>query len=210
MLSFFQKRRIYINDVSVVGCDGTNVNTGVHGGVIRLLELHLKRPVQWFICLLHANELPLRHLFTYLDGNTQGPSSFSGSIGKALVKCEYLEIVNFNPICLSNLPENMCEDLSTDQDLFLKLCKGVSSGKIHQELAARKPGPLSHSRWLTAAIRVLRLYISTETPTNNLIILATFIMKVYSPVWFHIKCKPSCREGAKHLFRMITLSKIHI
>ena len=43
-------------------CDGTAVNTGVKNGVIRKIELHLRRPLQWLICLMHANELPLRKL----------------------------------------------------------------------------------------------------------------------------------------------------
>lgn len=63
-----------------IGCDGTNVNTGIKGGVIRLIELELKRPLQWFICQLHGNELTLRHLFQYLDGGTTGPHNFSGSM----------------------------------------------------------------------------------------------------------------------------------
>ena len=44
-----------------IGADSTAVNTGKNGA-IRLLECHLKRALQWFICSLHVNELPLRHL----------------------------------------------------------------------------------------------------------------------------------------------------
>ena len=47
--------------IVALGCDGTVVNTGVKGGIVRLLELSLKRPVNWFICQLHANK-QLRHL----------------------------------------------------------------------------------------------------------------------------------------------------
>lgn len=54
-----------------VGSDRTNTNTGKVGGVIRLLENRLSRPLQWIICLLHANELPLRHFFTYLNALLQ-------------------------------------------------------------------------------------------------------------------------------------------
>jgi len=50
-----------LKELTVVGCDGTAVNTGRTGGVIRLLELKVKRPLQWLVCLLYANELPLRH-----------------------------------------------------------------------------------------------------------------------------------------------------
>lgn len=84
--------------ISSIGSDGTNVNTGIHAGIIRRIEISLKRPLQWFICLLHFNELPLRALFLHLDGRTCGPSQFTGKIGKLLPKCESLPIVNFVPI----------------------------------------------------------------------------------------------------------------
>ena len=32
-------------------------------------------------------------------------------------------------------------------------------------------------------------------------------MKVYAPVWFSIKQKSSCKDGARHLFRSIQLSR---
>ena len=48
------------------------------------MEKHLERPVQWLVCLLHANELPLRHLIEKLDGGTTGPNVFSGPIGSSL------------------------------------------------------------------------------------------------------------------------------
>ena len=65
-----------LGNLVTIGCDGTNVNTGALGGVIRLLELKLGRALQWFVCTLHCNEtneLPLRHLIQHLDGGTQGP-----------------------------------------------------------------------------------------------------------------------------------------
>ncbi|XP_054715421.1 uncharacterized protein LOC129224900 [Uloborus diversus] len=63
--------RLMIADA--IGSDRTAVITGVKGGVIRLLVLHLKRPLQWLICQLHANELPLRYLLRHLDGSTTDP-----------------------------------------------------------------------------------------------------------------------------------------
>ena len=54
------------------------------GGVIRLLEVKIGRPLHYAICQLHGNELPLRHLFSKLDGSTSGPNSFSGPIGNAI------------------------------------------------------------------------------------------------------------------------------
>ena len=45
-----------------IGADSTAVNTGNKNGAIRLLECHLKRALHWFICGLHVNKLPLRHV----------------------------------------------------------------------------------------------------------------------------------------------------
>ena len=64
--------------------DGTNVNTGHSRGSIRYLEMFLGVPLQWDICLLHLNELPLRHIFMKIDGTTKGPDKFSGAIGSQL------------------------------------------------------------------------------------------------------------------------------
>ena len=50
------------DDVAAIGCDGTAVNTGRKEGFITRLENCLNKPLQWFVCLLHTNELPLRHL----------------------------------------------------------------------------------------------------------------------------------------------------
>ena len=48
-----------LNHVLVLECDGTVVNTGVHNGVLRCLELKIGRSVQWAICQLHFNPSPL-------------------------------------------------------------------------------------------------------------------------------------------------------
>ncbi|GBN81624.1 hypothetical protein AVEN_156731-1 [Araneus ventricosus] len=61
-----------------LGCGGTVEDTGMFNGVIRRLELKLHRPMQWIICLIHFNELPLRHLF---ERKYSGPSSYTGDIG---------------------------------------------------------------------------------------------------------------------------------
>ena len=58
-----------VEKLVAIGCDGTVVNTGQKGGVIRLIEQKLKRPLQWFTCQLHANELLLRHFLQHIDGS---------------------------------------------------------------------------------------------------------------------------------------------
>lgn len=44
--------------------------------VILLMELELNGPLQWCICLLHTNEVLLRHLPYSLDVATIGPTAF--------------------------------------------------------------------------------------------------------------------------------------
>ena len=84
------------------------------------MELKLRRPLQWLICLLHANELPLRHLMQKLDGGTQGPDVFSGIIGKALKTCEQLPVVQYSAIMLENCPSLDGTDLCTDQQYMYR------------------------------------------------------------------------------------------
>ena len=51
-----------------IGTDGTPSMTGFKSGFIASLENLLGRPLQWAVCMLHLNELPLRHVFQMLDG----------------------------------------------------------------------------------------------------------------------------------------------
>lgn len=76
--------------------------------MIRLIEKKLNKPVQWLVCQLHANELPLRHLIKHLDGPTTGPRGFLGPIGVAIQSCETLPPVAFKRID-ADFPEIVCE-----------------------------------------------------------------------------------------------------
>lgn len=201
-------RSVDLDSVKVVGCDGTAVNTGHNGGVIRQFEELLQKPLQWLVCLLHTNELLLRHLFHHLDGATTGPKCFSGPIGKALTACTELHITSYEPIpLLQPLPHVDVKDLSTDQQYLWQMCQAVSKGHCPCDLALRKPGLMNHSRWLTTANRILRLYVGLDTPSNNIKTLVTFIIRVYAPTWFAIKTQPSCKDGAKHLHGMMVRTR---
>ena len=59
--------------LEVMGMDGCSVNTGIHNGVIRVVEQELEVAVQHIICLLHLNELHFRHELCAVDGVTAGP-----------------------------------------------------------------------------------------------------------------------------------------
>ena len=119
------------------------------------------KPLQWLICLLHADELPLRHLLIHLDGSTTGPKAFSGPIGKALVNCQTLPVVAFEKIDVT-LPTVILKDLSTDQQYLWEMCEAISKVDCSLALSKRNPSGLNHFRWLTMANRLQRLYVASE------------------------------------------------
>ncbi|GBN07603.1 hypothetical protein AVEN_261002-1 [Araneus ventricosus] len=164
--------------MDVIGCDGTVTKTGWKIDVICQIEKQVKIPLQLAMCLLHFNELPFRHLFINLDSGTTGPKSFRGPIGTLLSKCEKLPVGNFE----SNeceIPEIEGKIFSKDQQYLLDISYALKSGSSPKDLSVPEPGPLSHSRWLTTANRVLRLYLSIENPTYEPKILVSFILKTY-------------------------------
>jgi hypothetical protein len=111
-------------------------------------------------------------------------------------------------IIKNNLPTiNTFLDLSTDQKYLLEIVQAVSLDEIDVSLSFRNPGKLSHARWLTMANRILRLYVGTENPSKNLQLLAEYIIKVYAPIWFHIKLNPLYIDGPRHIFKIIELSR---
>ena len=199
IIAYLNSNEISFADIKATGCDGTAVNTGWKNGIIRLFEDHLNKPLQWIVCLLHTNELPLRHLMKELDGDTSGPEHFAGMIGKQLPNCELLDVVDFKAVQAPeiNIDEN---DLSCDQKYLFNIFKAVSSRSVSTHLASQKPGPLNHSRWLTAACRILRLYVAISQPSSVLLDLVRYIMHVYVPVWFSIKKHNKCTNGRAAFF----------
>lgn len=144
-------------------------------------------------------------MLSSLDGKTSGPRCFTGPIGKQLANCENHPVVDFVPIPVDDLPAIDKDLLSTDQKYLYEIHESVSKGLISEDLAYRSPGNLNHARWLTTANRLLRLYVATETPNENLQSLCHFVMLVYIPMWFEIKTKPFVEDGPKHIFQSLRL-----
>lgn len=93
--------------------------------------------------------------------------------------------------------------LSTDVLYLFRIAKAVSEGSCPEDIASMKPGQIVHSRWLTKASRLLRLYVATSLPSTNLKILANFIMKVYVPMYFNVKFYNSVVHGSALLYKFI-------
>ena len=136
--------------LAIVGTDGTASMTGKHNGCIRNLEELLHRPLQLVVCLLHTNELPLRHVFATLDGATSGPDTFAGPIGKKIQGPVSIWPVTqfkqvFDPISsFPKLPPHVIDDLSTDQYYAYKICLAIITGNCDDDLQYLEVGPVVH------------------------------------------------------------------
>lgn len=80
------------------------------------------------------------------------------------------------------LLEEILKDLSSDQKYLYEMIHAIQRGRCESSLASKKPGPLNNARFLTLACRILRLYAATENPSNNLIILTNFVVRIYGPM----------------------------
>ncbi|KAG7161769.1 hypothetical protein Hamer_G007414, partial [Homarus americanus] len=126
-----------------------------------------------------------------LDSKTTGPMGFTGPVGKQSNDCEKLQITEFDAIPSPDIDKDD-EELSTDQKYL-----AVSSGSCSSALAARNPGKMAHSRWLTTAKLFLSLYVSTSEPSSTFNEIVPFIMTVYAPIWFKIKKTPTMPQRSK-------------
>lgn len=84
--------------------------------------------------MLHPNELPLRHLSNFLDGETSGQRSFTGPIGKELKKCEIESLVSFTPIIVPTISIDKA-DLNTEQKYLPEMYDAVSRGLLSEYLS---------------------------------------------------------------------------
>ena len=66
------------------------------------------------------------------------------------------------------------------------MCDAISKGAYSEPLSRCDPCKLSYSRFLTTDNRFLRLYITVENKSENLLQIATFIVKVCALTWFII------------------------
>ena len=58
------------------------------------------------------------------------------------------------------LPNDVIDDLSTDQHYAYRICMAIITGEVDPDLESLDIGPPVHSRWLTLACRISRYYTS--------------------------------------------------
>lgn len=201
------ERHNSVDSLEAVLVDNTVANTGFKGGAVSSLEKLIGRRLHLIGCALHMNELPLRKLYQELGGGLKSGKVLTGPIGKAIQTDIWRQNeVNFEPVPsgIGSIPENVIDDLSTDQRLLLEYSRGVAEGKISTRFVHHRIGPFCQSRWLTFAIRILALYTRTNAPNKTLKTLVIFIQRIYSKYWFEYKKAKSFLDGPKILHGMIS------
>ena len=128
------------------------------------VEVKLSCRLIWLVCVLHTNELPLRHLITALDGKTLSNNMWTGNIGKMLNTATELEIdPSFTKLSIGepliSLSDKVVKDLSSDQAYGYRITQAIKIGELSMDLALLEIGPVSHSRWLTIANRLCRIWV---------------------------------------------------
>lgn len=195
-----------------IAADGTNTNTGGTGGIIKLFEDKIGRNLHRIICLLHLNELDMKYVIFGIDGSTASENTLKGEIGRKITNINFAvdRVALFEPISLGELPagiDDYIKDLRCDQQMLLDLGKAIAAGNCPQEIAHRKPPPLSFCRWNSAAIRLQLYYISQDKPSHDLVTLVTFVQQVYIPMWVRIRTQSSWENGSRHLFSFLTMAR---
>ena len=198
-----------------IGGDSTNVNSGIWGGVFQFVEKLLGRPLNWIVCGLHLNELPLCHLIIDLDGPTSSDTGFTGPLGKALKSVTEIPIKsNFKTVTvgedLIELDESIVKDLSSDQKYGYEIVKAIRTGVLSSRLANLEIGPVYHSRWMTTANRFCRMWVSQHgfrgRVAKNLKLIVEYIVGVYYPTWFNYKVKNDWLEGPRICLEQLNLT----
>ena len=65
---------------------------------------------------------------------------------------------------------------------------------------------VNQEKWRTRD-GLLWLIVSIHTPSENLLLLVNYVVKVYAPIWFLIKQKTSFKDGSKHIYQLIMYSR---
>ena len=210
---FLTERGVDMTKISTIGGDGTNSVVGHRGGLMAHLERLLGRPLSRVVCLNHQSELPYRALFRKLDGETTGPSSFSGPIGRMLAgPVHQLPLAQFPPLPgaeLPTLPPDVVSGLSKDLRLLVECATAVASGD-GTAVAHRKHGPVNMARWHTAQSRLLRVFMAEQRPSDELTTLAVYVVNVYVPTVMSIRHRPDLVQAPKHLYNQLDRQRRHL
>ena len=112
------------------------------------------------------------------------------------------EVIKIGNLLIS-LDDKIINGLSVDQFYGYKVVCAIRSGILPPKLHLLQIGLVSHSRWLTTANRIHRIWISKHgipgKDLENLRSITNFIVGVYFLCWFKIKVKHSWIKDLKHV-----------
>ena len=116
--------------IRVIGIGGCAVNTGIHNGAMRLVEVKLGQSVQHVICGFHFLELLFWHILSETDWVTRDQDSVCGPVGSTLTQNSWEEpVVAFLPISgeVPELSDEVVNNLSRDQKLGYRSAQCTST-----------------------------------------------------------------------------------
>ena len=95
--------------------------------------------------------------------------------------------------------------MSTDQRTLYRSCRAIIDGEWTAGLELATLGPLNHARWITLAVRLNYLYMSTPNPSEEIVRLAWFVVTIYSVIWFQAKRDWKAHQAPELVFRVMKL-----
>ena len=115
------------------------------------------------------------------------------------------KVIEINDECGKILQNN---DVKHVHDLSLLLQAGAkAAGTKLVNSFFKSVGHVHNARWITTASNLLVLYMQEENPSDDLVLLVTFIVNVYVPALLKIKMTPHCSNGPRHIFEIIQLAR---
>lgn len=87
----------------------------------------------------------------------------------------------------------------------------IRTGNIDHNVLKQIIGCLNHSRWLTTASRLCKLWVSVLPFRRNsksyksLKVIITYIVSIYAKMWFVIKLSPQLLAGPNHVLKTVQL-----
>ena len=120
-------------------------------------------------------------------------------------------VVNFRPVLnedllrtIRKIPEKVSKDFSRDTKWGLGLVECLLTGQTNKWVNS-KCGNIHQARWFNREYRILRVYVSEEDPSEELIRLVNYIVMVYIPVFLDIKHYGLFEFGPLHLLKEVML-----
>ena len=108
---------------------------------------------------------------------------------------------------LNAIPANVWEQFNNDTRYLLEMAKAVESGHLEKRWANSRAGVMTNARWQNTESRVLRVYMSTLSPSEAQKRMTSFIVYVYVPTFLEIRQRNLLLEGPRHLLSIITRIK---